>query len=85
MLRDLSKSLPRIEAYAKLLHTPRMHEALREVYVLFIDFCIATAKILEANSGGENIQGDCKLSETDQSSGDISTTVLINSAGFQIY
>lgn len=50
MLDDLAKSLPRFEAYTKILHTPRLHSALRDVYDLYINFCISTAKFLENNT-----------------------------------
>lgn len=53
MLLELSRSLPRIEAYIQLLPTPQLHQALRNVYDHFVDFCIAASDILETRSFGE--------------------------------
>ena len=46
MLQDLSNALPRFQAYVEVIHTPRLHEALRRVYEKYIDFCLATVKFL---------------------------------------
>lgn len=48
MLTDLSRDLPRFEAYTKVLHTPLLHRALRVVYSIYIDFCFAVMKFLQA-------------------------------------
>ncbi|CAI6332469.1 unnamed protein product [Periconia digitata] len=46
MLQDLAKLLPRFQAYTQVLHTPRLHAALREVYSTFIDFAFALVRFL---------------------------------------
>ncbi|ETS78887.1 hypothetical protein PFICI_08740 [Pestalotiopsis fici W106-1] len=49
MFRELADDLPRIHEYAQILHTPRLHDALRAVYATFIDICLMTADCLEAD------------------------------------
>jgi len=49
MLLELSKSLPRLNAYAEIFHTPQLHNALREVYEGFVDFCFRTSEVLQTN------------------------------------
>lgn len=49
MLLNLTKLLPRFEAYVHILPTPRLHDALREVYGLYIDFAFLVIKFLNSN------------------------------------
>lgn len=49
MLLSLSKALPRFEAYVDILPTPRLHEALRDVYGIYIDFAFLVINFLNSN------------------------------------
>lgn len=49
MIHELSKALPRFHAYIEVLHTPRLHQALRDVYRVYIDFSFAVVNFLRAN------------------------------------
>ncbi|KAI0453559.1 pfs domain-containing protein [Xylaria acuta] len=50
MFQDLSRKLPRFRAYGHILHTPRLHSSLRDVYERFLDFCIKTLRALEGSA-----------------------------------
>ena len=49
MLQGLSKDLPRFHAYVEVLHTPRLHQALRDVYDVFISFNFKVVEFLNTN------------------------------------
>ncbi|KAK2593959.1 hypothetical protein QQS21_008318 [Conoideocrella luteorostrata] len=57
MLLDLSKELPRFQAYAEIFHTPQLHCALREVYQGFVDFCLKTIEVLQSGKCYMMLQG----------------------------
>lgn len=56
MFLDLAKQLPRFHAYAHVLHTPRLHESLRRVYGLLIDFCV---KVVEFQQSPQLCETNC--------------------------
>ena len=61
-LEELSEALPRLHALVDVLHTPRLHEALRGIYEKYIDFCFVVMKFL-------NMKCFCKrLPNTDPAS-----------------
>lgn len=49
MIQDISKDLPRFHAYMEVLHTPRLHQALRDVYDVFVSFNFKVVEFLKAN------------------------------------
>lgn len=49
MFSELSKALPRFQAYAEIFHTPQLHRALREIYEGFVDFCFRTIEVLQSH------------------------------------
>ncbi|KAF2685927.1 pfs domain-containing protein [Lentithecium fluviatile CBS 122367] len=48
MLSSLSDDLPRFQAFTEVLHTPRLNDALRQVYGVYVDFCFAVIKLLRS-------------------------------------
>ena len=61
MLQELSTVLPRFHAYIDVIHTPRLHEALRGVYETYVDICFAVVELL-------NLNACCKTSDFASSS-----------------
>src|SRR4051794_28359515 len=55
MLFDLFRALPRFKEYTDIFHTPRLHQALRDVYQGFVDFCFRTSEVLQANKCCESL------------------------------
>ena len=49
MLQELANSLPRFRAYTEIFHTPALHQALREVYHVFLDFCAGVTDSLRSD------------------------------------
>jgi hypothetical protein len=49
MLQEISRVLPRFQAYIEIFHTPRLHQALREVYEVYIDFNLAVIRFFRRN------------------------------------
>ncbi len=49
MLHEISRDLPRFHAYMEVLHTPRLHQALRGVYSIFVEFNFRVVEFLKAN------------------------------------
>ncbi|KAE8440608.1 hypothetical protein EG329_007027 [Mollisiaceae sp. DMI_Dod_QoI] len=55
MLFELSRALPRFKQYTEIFHTPRLHQALRDVYEGFVDFCFRTSEVLQTNTCCESL------------------------------
>ena len=53
MLREISKDLPRFNAYMEILHTPRLNQALRDLYDIFIVFNFKVVEVLKTNKCGK--------------------------------
>jgi hypothetical protein len=49
MFDDLTRALPRFHGYIQVLHTPRLHAAMRSVYASFIDICMMTLDCLQSD------------------------------------
>ena len=55
MLFELSRILPRFKQYKEIFHTPRLHQALRDVYEGFVDFYFRTSEVLQINKCCESL------------------------------
>lgn len=52
MLDQLTKAMPRFQAYLDILPTVQLRRALRDIYDDFIEFCLSTADFLSRNPVG---------------------------------
>lgn len=49
LFEEVARALPRFHGYIQILHTPRLHSALRKIYSSFLNICFMTLKCLQTN------------------------------------
>lgn len=57
VFQDIAHALPRFHGYVEILHTPRLHAALRNIYASFLDLCLMTLDCLQTNSCCKTARG----------------------------